>query len=164
LELSPPDEAGSRCNTSAIEDRPVRAIALSSMVTTGEGWSSGSRRMRDPVTTMSSAGASVAAGAVGVCGSVASCAAATCADSASAAIIARLDDRIIHVVARIAHSPCLAAFAASREEYAGLLRRGHIVRFGRNRYGNISVMMLPSGNTTPEIVHGYRAVRAAAAL
>ncbi|MEG8016636.1 hypothetical protein [Sphingomonas sp. LR55] len=54
FELSPPAALGSRWSTSATDDSPVRWIDSASTVMTGEGCDSGSRRMRDPVTTISS--------------------------------------------------------------------------------------------------------------
>jgi hypothetical protein len=54
LLLRPPPEPGRRCRISAVETRPVRARSSLSRKVTGAVRSSGSRRMRDPVTTIAS--------------------------------------------------------------------------------------------------------------
>ncbi|MET0905759.1 MAG: hypothetical protein ABWY10_06740 [Tardiphaga sp.] len=98
LVLRPPELLGRRCRTSAIDDRPVLAMAAWSTVMTGEGLSSGSRRMRDPVTTTSaeSAVSMVEGSSVGACCAAAGVAtiAKVSASSPQLAWIAFLVDRI----------------------------------------------------------------------
>src|ERR1043165_8518667 len=50
--LSAPPEPGRRCSTSAVEVRPVRSRSARSTKVTGCAWSSGSRRVGEPVTTI----------------------------------------------------------------------------------------------------------------
>src|SRR5438874_8049872 len=53
LVFKPPAALGIRCSTSPTADRPVLSIVVLSRKTTGAFWLSGSRRMREPVMTIS---------------------------------------------------------------------------------------------------------------
>src|SRR5438270_1473636 len=67
LVLRPPLALGMRCSTSATAERPVLSMVALSTKITGASWLSGSRRMREPVMTISLPGPLTPGAAWGAC-------------------------------------------------------------------------------------------------